>query len=183
MASLTPLLSFALVFLLLGLNNAKIKFGFYDYVCPNAEAIVYKEMMDIMSAAPTLAGPLVRMHYHDCFVKVIAIILHAHTNNLIHKLLHDIYCCSKIFCLRKFVCTVHPKWPRIYSSLFLILSLWVNNLYEDENINDKILAFSLSYTNIKTNEIIILPGMWWFGTAESYCKKCYRESFASKRIP
>ncbi|XP_020701141.1 peroxidase 1-like [Dendrobium catenatum] len=69
MASLTLLLSFALAALLFGFSNAQVMFGFYNFVCPNAEAIVNEEMKHIMAVAPSLAGPLLRMHYHDCFVK------------------------------------------------------------------------------------------------------------------
>ncbi|KAJ3693631.1 hypothetical protein LUZ60_009111 [Juncus effusus] len=42
--------------------------GFYNYTCPNAESIIRTEMTKIMLEAPSLAGPLLRMHFHDCFV-------------------------------------------------------------------------------------------------------------------
>lgn len=44
--------------------------GFYEKSCPEAEAIVKKVMVEILSKAPTLAAPLIRLHFHDCFVRV-----------------------------------------------------------------------------------------------------------------
>ncbi|OAY25995.1 peroxidase 27 [Manihot esculenta] len=49
--------------------NAQLKVGFYSKTCPKAEAIA-KEVIDgVLSVAPSLAGPLLRMHFHDCFVR------------------------------------------------------------------------------------------------------------------
>ncbi|KAF8020201.1 hypothetical protein BT93_G0792 [Corymbia citriodora subsp. variegata] len=46
-----------------------LKVGFYQKTCPNAEAIVKEVMGQVMSVAPSLSGPLLRMHFHDCFVR------------------------------------------------------------------------------------------------------------------
>lgn len=43
---------------------------YYSETCPNVEAIVREEMERIIAAAPSLAGPLLRLHFHDCFVRV-----------------------------------------------------------------------------------------------------------------
>ncbi|KAL5204980.1 hypothetical protein ABZP36_009851 [Zizania latifolia] len=43
--------------------------GFYSKTCPKVEEIVREEMIRILAAAPTLAGPLLRLHFHDCFVR------------------------------------------------------------------------------------------------------------------
>jgi peroxidase len=56
-------------------NPSGLRVGFYQYTCPNAEAIVRDEMTKIISQVPSLAGPLLRMHFHDCFVNVRVIIL------------------------------------------------------------------------------------------------------------
>jgi len=56
-------------------NPSGLRVGFYRYTCPNAEAIVRDEMTKIISQVPSLAGPLLRMHFHDCFVNVSVIIL------------------------------------------------------------------------------------------------------------
>ena len=62
-----------LALLLLALSSsavAQLQVGYYRKTCPNVEAIVRGEMEKIISAAPSLAGPLLRLHFHDCFVRV-----------------------------------------------------------------------------------------------------------------
>ncbi|TVU11513.1 hypothetical protein EJB05_45104 [Eragrostis curvula] len=48
---------------------AQLVEGYYSKTCPNVEAIVRDEMEKIIAAAPSLAGPLLRLHFHDCFVR------------------------------------------------------------------------------------------------------------------
>jgi peroxidase len=68
------LLVFPVALLLLAAGGspaaAQLEVGYYSKTCPNAEAIVREEMEKIISAAPSLAGPLLRLHFHDCFVRV-----------------------------------------------------------------------------------------------------------------
>ncbi|GAB2298812.1 hypothetical protein Dimus_032890 [Dionaea muscipula] len=55
---------------LIGSANAKgLKVGFYRKSCPNAELIVKDIIHDVISVAPSLSGPLLRLHFHDCFVR------------------------------------------------------------------------------------------------------------------
>ncbi|XP_062227602.1 peroxidase 1-like [Phragmites australis] len=48
---------------------AQLEEGYYSKTCPNVETIVREEMEKIIFAAPSLAGPLLRLHFHDCFVR------------------------------------------------------------------------------------------------------------------
>nr|CAB3451652.1 unnamed protein product [Digitaria exilis] len=46
-----------------------LQMDFYSSSCPRVEEMVKEEMVDILKEAPTLAGPLLRLHFHDCFVR------------------------------------------------------------------------------------------------------------------
>ncbi|KAJ0883667.1 putative peroxidase [Helianthus annuus] len=59
-----------LAFILTNNVNADgLKLGFYENTCPKVEAIVQKIIAEKISLAPSLAAPLLRMHFHDCFVR------------------------------------------------------------------------------------------------------------------
>ncbi|XP_010420175.1 PREDICTED: peroxidase 56-like [Camelina sativa] len=46
-----------------------LKVGFYDMSCPKAELIVKKSVFEAMKKDLTLGAPLLRMFFHDCFVR------------------------------------------------------------------------------------------------------------------
>ncbi|EMS62295.1 Peroxidase 1 [Triticum urartu] len=48
---------------------AQLNIGFYRKTCPDTEKIVRQEMAKIITSAPSLAGPLLCLHFHDCFVR------------------------------------------------------------------------------------------------------------------
>ncbi|KAK3188292.1 hypothetical protein Dsin_027853 [Dipteronia sinensis] len=58
-----------LVFVFNPANAQELKVGFYAKTCPEAEAVVKDVIHQVMSVAPSLGGPLLRMHFHDCFVR------------------------------------------------------------------------------------------------------------------
>ncbi|XP_009631264.1 peroxidase 27-like [Nicotiana tomentosiformis] len=58
------------IFCILEVANCQgVEVGFYKKTCPNVEAIVKQTTAHYISRAPTLAAPLLRMHFHDCFVR------------------------------------------------------------------------------------------------------------------
>ena len=68
---------------------AQLEIGFYSKTCPQAEDIVREEMVKIIAAAPTHAGPLLRLHFHDCFVRVSGSCLLCPSQSLLLKLKID----------------------------------------------------------------------------------------------
>ncbi|KAI3938569.1 hypothetical protein MKW98_016074 [Papaver atlanticum] len=71
MASTLKFLSvLVLVLLIVDAANGKgLKLGFYAKTCPNAEFIIHKTVASFVSRNPTFPAALLRMHFHDCFVR------------------------------------------------------------------------------------------------------------------
>ncbi|CAL9055889.1 unnamed protein product [Musa banksii] len=78
----------ALLSLLLGSANGNgLKFGFYKTSCPDAEAIVRKPVSSYFSRDSTVSAPLLRLHFHDCFVRGCdgSVLLNSTETNLAEK--------------------------------------------------------------------------------------------------
>lgn len=54
---------------LIGAVEAQLKMGFYSTSCPKAEKIVQDYVNRHIPNAPSLAATLLRMNFHDCFVR------------------------------------------------------------------------------------------------------------------
>ncbi|XP_052177147.1 peroxidase 3-like [Diospyros lotus] len=53
----------------IGFAQADLQMNFYAKSCPNAEKIVLDYVHKHIPNAPSLAAALLRMHFHDCFVR------------------------------------------------------------------------------------------------------------------
>eukprot|EP00253_Pinus_taeda_P001929 PITA_01929 len=43
--------------------------GYYKYICPAAEPIVFAVVSSAFHSSPEIAAKLIRLHFHDCFVR------------------------------------------------------------------------------------------------------------------
>lgn len=72
MASLVVMLKMALLvcFAFHHANGEGLEVGYYKEKCPNLESIVKEVVYGVIHEDPTLAASLMRIHFHDCFVRV-----------------------------------------------------------------------------------------------------------------
>ena len=47
-----------------------LSYSFYHESCPDLEGIIYRKVKEWVDKDPTLAPSLLRLHYHDCVVRV-----------------------------------------------------------------------------------------------------------------
>ncbi|KAH7429368.1 hypothetical protein KP509_09G044100 [Ceratopteris richardii] len=50
-------------------DGSPLQFHFYDKSCPNVEKIVRQVVSSAVASEARMAGSLLRLHFHDCFVQ------------------------------------------------------------------------------------------------------------------
>lgn len=64
------IVAFLVLAILVVSTNADLQLNFYAKSCPKAEKIVLDFVNEHIPNAPPLAAALIRMQFHDCFVRV-----------------------------------------------------------------------------------------------------------------
>lgn len=53
-----------------GYGYGRLRVGYYKESCPDVEAVVRRLVAEVSAEDPTVNAPLLRLHFHDCFVRV-----------------------------------------------------------------------------------------------------------------
>lgn len=51
-------------------DHSHLEQGFYSKSCPSAEQIVWKAVSAAVRKDPTIPAGIIRLYFHDCFVRV-----------------------------------------------------------------------------------------------------------------
>lgn len=65
----TLFLNFILMFSLASTGNS-LSYNYYEKTCPDVEFIVAKTVRDATASDKTVPAALLRLHFHDCFIRV-----------------------------------------------------------------------------------------------------------------
>lgn len=62
--------SFLLILFIVPAVLADLRVGFYKPTCPDAESIIFQAVQKRFNTDKSVTAALLRMHFHDCFVRV-----------------------------------------------------------------------------------------------------------------
>lgn len=70
MAVMVAFLNLIIIFSVVSTTGKSLSLNYYAKTCPNVEFIVAKAVKDATARDKTVPAALLRMHFHDCFVRV-----------------------------------------------------------------------------------------------------------------
>ena len=72
MLRMLPLVFVVVLSCVLSSFAAALSIDYYDHTCPKAEPIIHKLVKKAMLNDKMVPAALLRMHFHDCFIRVIS---------------------------------------------------------------------------------------------------------------
>ncbi|KAI4327776.1 hypothetical protein L6164_020200 [Bauhinia variegata] len=86
MSIMAEFLSLMLMFSVASIGNS-LSLNYYEKTCPDAESIVAKTVKDAFSNDKTVPAALLRLHFHDCFIRGCdaSVLLNSRGNNKAEK--------------------------------------------------------------------------------------------------
>lgn len=94
---------FLFVALMFGASNAQLSSTFYATTCPNVSSIVRGVVEQARNNDARIGARLIRVHFHDCFVNVIALPIVACRNFIFLLLFLFLIFLKKIKCVSKLI--------------------------------------------------------------------------------
>jgi hypothetical protein len=70
MASMVTLILILILFFSLVSTGNSLSYNYYEKTCPDVEFIVAKTVKAAAASDKTVPAALLRMHFHDCFIRV-----------------------------------------------------------------------------------------------------------------
>lgn len=72
-----------LLFTIFSLSKAELHAHYYDQTCPQLEKIVSETVLEASNHDPKVPARILRMFFHDCFIRVCSLILPYKTHTFI----------------------------------------------------------------------------------------------------
>lgn len=109
------ILIFFLISLVAVCNGGELRKNFYEETCPDAEYIVQSIIWKNVARNSTLPAKFLRMHFHDCFVRVMILRTYRYSYIINYQCLVLFqHICMHVFATSKYEFSVNERCLNLY---------------------------------------------------------------------